>query len=115
MPVHLYGLPADMGLFEEIADEHGIAVIGDAAQAHGAKIGTKMVGSFADMECFSFYPTKNMTTGEGGMVTTDDGNLYSKLISIRNHGRPDSILGNYAREVRPIQIDGHKFCIGRIQ
>ena len=117
MPVHLYGLPADMGLFEEIADEHGIAVIGDAAQAHGAKIGTKMVGSFADMECFSFYPTKNMTTGEGGMVTTDDGNLYSKLISIRNHGRPDSILGNYAHERfgLNLRLTDIGSAIGRIQ
>ena len=87
MPVHLYGLPADMKEIQKIADEHDLFVIGDAAQAHGASIDSKMVGSFGNLECFSFYPTKNMTTGEGGMITTDDDELYEKIDSLHNHSR----------------------------
>ncbi|MCJ7570934.1 MAG: DegT/DnrJ/EryC1/StrS family aminotransferase, partial [Candidatus Thermoplasmatota archaeon] len=70
MPVHLYGQAAEVQPIQEIAKKHGVYVIGDACQAHGATYNRKMVGSFGDVECFSFYPTKNMTTGEGGMVTT---------------------------------------------
>jgi len=87
MPVHLYGLPANMKEIQKIADNYNLLVIGDAAQAHGASINGKMVGSFGNLECFSFYPTKNMTTGEGGMVTTDNDDLFEKLDSIHNHSR----------------------------
>lgn len=87
IPVHLYGQPADMKLILEIAEKHGLFVIGDAAQAHGSKYSGKMVGSFGDVECFSFYPTKNMTTGEGGMITTNNEGLAERAHSIRNHGR----------------------------
>ena len=93
MPVHLYGQPADMKPILEIADKHGIFVIGDAAQAHGAKLDNKIVGSFGDVECFSFYPTKNMTTGEGGMITTNNEELAEKAYSIRNHGRQKTKWG----------------------
>ena len=95
MPVHLYGLAANMPAFRKLADEHGLHLIGDAAQAHGAAIGDQNVGTLADIECFSFYPTKNMTTGEGGMVTTNDAHLHGMLDSVRNHGRPDASLGKY--------------------
>jgi perosamine synthetase len=95
LPVHLYGLPADMIALRKVADEHDLYLIGDAAQAHGSSIGHQKVGSLADIECFSFYPTKNMTTGEGGMVTTNNKELFHMLDSIRNHGRPDSTLGQY--------------------
>lgn len=117
MPVHLYGLPADMNAFREIARSYGIAIIGDAAQAHGARIGEEMVGSLADMECFSFYPTKNMTTGEGGMVTTNDEELMSKLVSIRNHGRPTSKLTNYSHERfgLNLRLTDIGSAIGRVQ
>jgi len=87
MPVHLYGQPADMKPILEIAEKHGLNIIGDAAQAHGAKYNGKMIGSFGDAECFSYYPTKNMTTGEGGMITTDNEDLAERLYSLRNHGR----------------------------
>lgn len=87
MPVHLYGQAADMNPLQEIADEYDLKIIGDACQSHGAMYDDQMVGSFGDLECFSFYPTKNMTTGEGGMVTTDDSDLYEQLNSLRNHGR----------------------------
>ena len=93
MPVHLYGLAADMKHIQEIADENNLFVIGDAAQAHGASINGKMVGTFGNLECFSFYPTKNMTTGEGGMITTNEDELYEKADSIRNHGREKTKWG----------------------
>ncbi len=86
IPVHLYGQPVDMDPILEIARERGIAVIEDAAQAHGASLGGKMVGSMGDMGCFSFYGTKNMTTGEGGMVTTNDDDYAEALRAIRAHG-----------------------------
>jgi len=87
IPVHLYGQPADMKPILEIAEKHGLYVIGDAAQAHGAEYNGKKIGSFGDVECFSFYPTKNMTTGEGGMLTTDDEEIAEVARSLRNHGR----------------------------
>ena len=93
MPVHLFGQPTDMQPLLEIAERHGLHVISDAAQAHGAKYDGKMVGSFGDAECFSFYPTKNMTTGEGGMITTNNEEFAKKADSIRNHGREKTQWG----------------------
>lgn len=86
LPVHLYGLPADMDKILKIAKKHKLYVLEDAAQAHGAKIGNQMVGSFGDLAAFSFYPTKNMTTGEGGMITTNNDNLAKMIRKLRNHG-----------------------------
>jgi perosamine synthetase len=85
MPVSLYGLPAPMTLIDEIAERHGLAVVEDAAQAHGAAIGDRRCGSWG-IGAFSFYPTKNMTTGEGGMLTTDDGELAERVRLLREHG-----------------------------
>lgn len=93
MPVHLYGQPADMKPILEIAEKHGLSIIGDAAQAHGSRHDDKMVGSFGDLECFSFYPTKNMTTGEGGVITTNSESLAERAYSIRNHGREKTKWG----------------------
>ena len=93
MPVHLYGQPADMRSITDIAEDYDLKVIGDACQAHGAKYNGKMIGSFGDVECFSFYPTKNMTTGEGGMITTNSEELAEKAYSIRNHGREKNRWG----------------------
>ncbi len=117
LPVHLYGLPADMMALRKIADEHGIYLIGDAAQAHGSSIQGHKVGSLADIECFSFYPTKNMTTGEGGMVTTNDEELFNMLDSIRNHGRPDRTLGQYehVRFGLNLRMTDIGSAIGRVQ
>ena len=117
LPVHLYGLPADMIALRKVADAHDLYLIGDAAQAHGSAIGDQKVGSLADIECFSFYPTKNMTTGEGGMVTTNNKELFHMLDSIRNHGRPDSTLGQYEHirfglNLRTTDIGS---AIGRVQ
>ena len=85
MPVSLYGQPADMDAITEIAERHGLAVVEDAAQAHGAAIGERMSGTWG-AGTFSFYPTKNMTTGEGGMITTHDGELAERVRLLREHG-----------------------------
>jgi dTDP-4-amino-4,6-dideoxygalactose transaminase len=95
LPVHLYGLSADMGRLVEIAEEHGVALIEDAAQAHGAAYGGTPVGTFGDAGCFSFYPTKNMTTGEGGMVVTDDPEIADCAARFVNHGRADAAAHGY--------------------
>ena len=83
--VHLYGQPFDVNAISEICEDHNLILIEDAAQAHGAEYDGKKVGSFG-VGCFSFYPTKNMTTGEGGMITTNDTRLAEKLRLLRNHG-----------------------------
>jgi dTDP-4-amino-4,6-dideoxygalactose transaminase len=85
--VHLYGLPADMDRFVEIAERHDLLLVEDAAQAHGATFDGRPVGSIGDVGCFSFYPTKNMTTGEGGMITTDRESVAERARQFRNHGR----------------------------
>jgi dTDP-4-amino-4,6-dideoxygalactose transaminase len=85
LPVALYGHPAEMGAILDIAEDRGLAVIEDACQAHGALYRGRMSGSF-DVGCFSFYPTKNMTSGEGGMITCGDGKLAEKARMIRSHG-----------------------------
>ena len=87
LPVHLFGLPAEMDGILELAQRRGIPVIEDACQAHGALYKGKRVGSLGSCACFSFYPTKNMTTGEGGMVTTDDDELASRIRLLRDHGQ----------------------------
>ncbi len=86
LPVHLYGNPCDMDSIMEIADRHELVVIEDACQAHGASIRSKRVGSYGT-GCFSFYPTKNMTTAEGGMITTDDNEIAERARLIRHHGQ----------------------------
>ncbi len=93
MPVHIYGHPADMDPLLKLAEKHGLAVIEDAAEAHGAEYllghdtpdaDWRRCGGFGDMSCFSFYANKLITTGEGGMVLTDDEALAEKLRSLRN-------------------------------
>ena len=86
IPVHLYGLPADLEPIRKLAHDRGVALIEDAAQAHGAEYNGAKVGSVGDMSCFSFYAGKNMTTGEGGMVTTNDDDHSEKLRMMRTHG-----------------------------
>ncbi len=85
MPVHLFGLPADMDPIQEIANRHHLVVIEDACQSHGAEYKGKRVGSMGT-GCFSLYPTKNMTSAEGGMITTDDREIADKCRLLRQHG-----------------------------
>ncbi|MCU0309395.1 MAG: DegT/DnrJ/EryC1/StrS family aminotransferase [Acidimicrobiales bacterium] len=85
MPVHLYGQAAPMGALASLAEQRGLAVVEDAAQAHGARVDGRPVGGFGQA-CFSLYATKNVTTGEGGVVTTDDDALADRLRLLRNQG-----------------------------
>ncbi len=87
MPVHIFGLPANMKAIKEIAEDHDLLVIEDCAQAHGATIDGKKVGSFGDIAAFSFYATKNMMSGEGGIVLTNNEELIENAKAIKNHGR----------------------------
>lgn len=86
MPVHLYGHPADMPSMTRVAERHGLAVVEDAAQAHAASIGDRPVGSLGTAAAFSFYPTKNMTTGEGGMVVLGDDAAARTARLLRSQG-----------------------------
>jgi perosamine synthetase len=94
VPVHLYGCPAAMGQIEAAVAGRGIALIEDAAQALAASVGGRPVGSFGT-GCFSFYATKNVTTGEGGAVTTDDDEVAETVRLLRDQGQRDSY--GYAR------------------
>jgi dTDP-4-amino-4,6-dideoxygalactose transaminase len=87
LPVHLFGLPAAMDEMMEIAQDKDIPIIEDACQAHGALYKGRRAGSMGSCACFSFYPTKNMTTGEGGMITTSDDELADKMRLLRDHGQ----------------------------
>jgi len=99
--VDLYGLSAQMDVIREVADKHGLVLIEDAAQAHGAAYKGKPPGHFADMACWSFYASKNMTTGEGGMITTNRTEYADLLRAMRSHGETEeyvaSVLGHNYR------------------
>ncbi len=84
MVVHLYGLPVDMDVVLDIAGRHHLFIIEDAAEAHGLEYRGKKCGSFGTISVFSFYPNKHITTGEGGMVLTDDDRLKERCVSYRN-------------------------------
>lgn len=105
MPVHLYGLPADMPAFAQLAESAGLALIEDAAQAHGATVAGRRAGAWG-LGCFSFYATKNVTTGEGGAVTTDDDALADRLRLLRNQG----MRARYQYE-----IPGHNYRMTDLQ
>jgi len=86
IPVHYTGQPCDMERIKEIANENNLIIIEDGAHAVGATYKKQKIGSIGDMTTFSFHPVKNMTTGEGGMITTDSKELYDKLMKFRTHG-----------------------------
>lgn len=88
IPVHLFGQSADIGPIIKIAKKHKLKVVEDACQAHGAKFEGRRVGSFSDLGCFSFYPTKNLGAyGDGGMITTNSKKLYELCLMYRNYGQ----------------------------
>ena len=113
MPVHLYGHPAAMERIRTIADRYSLAIMEDAAQAHGASLHATPVGAFGLVAAFSFYPTKNMTTGEGGMVVTPDDHVDRKVRLLRNQGMErryeNEIVGFNAR------MSDISAAIGRVQ
>jgi len=86
IPVHLFGLPADMTAVNEVATRHGLWVVEDAACAFGTKTPEGHAGTLSKAGCFSFHPRKSITTGEGGMITTDDGEFAALARSLRDHG-----------------------------
>jgi perosamine synthetase len=86
MPVHLYGHPCDMGPIMDVANKYGLFVVEDCAQALGAKYEERLVGAFGDVGCFSFFSNKVITTGEGGMVITNNRTLYDRMTILRDHG-----------------------------
>ena len=88
MPVHLYGHPADMPAINALAEAHNLVVIEDAAEAHGATVAGRTVGGLGRIGSFSFYANKIITTGEGGMLTTDDGTLAARCRMLRDHAMP---------------------------
>lgn len=113
MPVHLYGHPADMISINSIAQKHNLLVFEDAAQAHAASINGIPVGAWSEAASFSFYPTKNMTSGEGGMVSTSNPNLARAIRLLRNQGMEkryeNEVIGFNTR-----MTDIHA-AIGRVQ
>jgi len=84
MPVHIYGHPVDMDPLQDLAQRHGLIIVEDAAEAHGAEYKGQKCGGLGDVSCFSFYANKIVTTGEGGMVLTSDRNLAQRLRYMRN-------------------------------
>ena len=111
--VHLYGLPAAMERFGDIAERYDLALVEDAAQAHGAVIDGQPVGTFGDAGCFSFYPTKNMTTGEGGMIVTDSESVATRARQFINHGRTDTY--EHATLGHNFRMTDLAAAIGRVQ
>lgn len=98
LPVHVFGLPCEMGPILEIARELNLFVIEDACEALGAEWGGRRVGTFGNAAAFAFYPNKQMTTAEGGMIVTDDPEMASRCRSLRNHGRGET--GEWLLHVR---------------
>ena len=113
LPVDLYGLPAEMDKIRAIAEKHNLKIIEDAAQAHGASYKGKPPGFFADMACWSFYASKNMTTGEGGMITTNN-DEYARLARAgRSHGEmQEYVSSTLGQNYRMPEIEA---AIGLIQ
>lgn len=87
IPVHMFGQPANMKVIKEIAEDNNLFLVEDAAQAHGAEYNGQKAGSIGDVGCFSFYATKNMTTGEGGIIATNDNELARRARLLINHGQ----------------------------
>ncbi len=106
LPVHLFGLAANMGPLLALAKEHGLWVVEDAACGFGSTVGTQHVGTFGDAGCFSFHPRKAITTGEGGMITTQSDQLAEKLRRLRDHGAAMSDLQRH-HGPRPYLLADH--------
>ena len=114
IPVHIYGNPCDFDSVKTFAEEQKIPIIEDACQAHGAIYKNKKVGSLSDVGCFSFYPTKNMTVGgDGGMSTTNNEEIANKIRSIRDNGR--NTKNEFDKLGFTMRLNTINAAIGRIQ
>ncbi len=114
VPVHLYGHPCNMDAIKHLAQSKGIAIVEDAAQAHGAKCKGKKVGSIGEAAIFSFYPTKNMTVcGDGGMITTNNKKIYESVTKMRDVGR----LTKYTHDKigYTMRLNSVNAAIGKVQ
>jgi perosamine synthetase len=103
MPVDQIGLAADLPAIMALARTHGLAVVEDAAPSLGATIQGQKVGTFADFTCFSFHPRKSITTGEGGLITTDDDAAATRLRALRSHGVSTSAFARHASGTTSIE------------
>lgn len=114
IPVHLYGYPAEMFSISDVARKHGLYVVEDACQAHGAHYQGKKVGSLGDVACFSFYPSKNMTVaGDGGILVTNNRKLASKSAKLRDCGRKSQYIHDligYTSRLNTVNA-----AVGRVQ
>ena len=114
IPVHIYGNPCNFDSIKSFVEEQKIPIIEDACQAHGAEYKGKKVGSLGDVGCFSFYPTKNMTVGgDGGMTTTNDEEIVSKIKSIRDNGRKTK--NEFDKLGFTMRLNTVNAAIGRVQ
>jgi perosamine synthetase len=113
LAVHLYGHPCDMATLAELARAHGVLLLEDAAQAHAATVHGVPVGALGDGAAFSFYPSKNMTTGEGGMVSTADGSVADRIRLLRNQG----MAAQYEHKIvgYNLRLTDLQAAIGRVQ
>ena len=118
VPVHHAGSACDMGAILAIAREHGIAVVEDAAHALGTYIGDTPIGAFGDMTVFSFYPTKNVTSGRGGMLTTDDAALAARCRLLALHGLSADAWGRYTERgswAYQVLAPGYNYAMSDVQ
>jgi len=114
LPVHLYGQPADMDPILLLAKRHGLAVVEDACQAHGATYGGRAAGSLGDAGCFSFYPSKNLgACGEAGMVTTGSAQIAERVRRLRDHGQTEKY--RHAEEGYNGRLDALQAAILRVK
>tara|TARA_B100001540_G_scaffold24190_1_gene19775 strand:- start:2120 stop:3178 length:1059 start_codon:yes stop_codon:yes gene_type:complete len=114
IPVHIYGNPCDFDSVKEFSEKQNIPIIEDACQAHGAEFKEKKVGNLGDVGCFSFYPTKNMTVGgDGGMTTTNNEEIALKIKSIRDNGRKTK--NEFDKLGFTMRLNTVNAAIGRVQ
>jgi perosamine synthetase len=118
IPVHFTGQPADLDEIHQIAKDHNLVVIEDAAHALGATYKGGKIGSLSDMTMFSFHPVKHITSGEGGIITTDNEEYYQKLLQFRSHGitrEPDKLIENHGPWYYEMQFLGFNYRMTDIQ
>jgi perosamine synthetase len=115
MPVHLYGFPCDMIKINRLVKDRKLSMVEDCAQTHGATVGNRKVGSFGEAGCFSFYATKNITTGEGGILVTDRVETRNRALLVRNQGQTKSPKQKASAWKYDVVDLGFNFRMGEIE